>query len=119
MEHETLISYSGDSVADDGFVEPVGRSWPEDNVESLPGSTRAQTQEHCPYPIFTEMPRQSHDRKAPELNRSTVIAARDSDNPKDDRDSGLLVATAYRHPQITHAHATSCGMYTCTHRRCR
>jgi hypothetical protein len=119
MEHETLISRSGDTVADDGFVDPVGRSWPRDNVESLSGSTRTQALEYSPHPAPTEMSRQPHDRKALKLNLRTAIAVRDSHDPKDDRDSWLCVATAHRHPEITHAHATSCGMYTCAHRRCR
>jgi hypothetical protein len=44
-------------------------------------------------------------------------ATRVSHDPENDHETGIRVAFAPRHPQITHARATSCLMCTCAHRR--
>ncbi len=111
MEHSTLVGLSGDSVVDDGPVGPVGDSRAEQSVRALSGSARTQAQEHSPHPTHTKMPRQSHDREPPEHNRSTANAIHDRNDPKNGHDTGRLVANARRHPQITHAPATSCPVY--------
>ena len=119
MEYSTLVGLSGYPVVEGDFVGPVGSSWPEQDVQSLSGSARIQAQDHSPDQTHTEMPRQSHNREPAEQDRSTATATHDSRHPKHNRDTGPSVAKARQHPQNTHAHATSCGMYTCAHRRRR
>jgi hypothetical protein len=44
-----------------------------------------------------------------------MTATHDSHDPENDLDTGIGVAFTNRHPQNTHALATSCLMYTCRH----
>jgi hypothetical protein len=62
---------------------------------------------------------QPHDQEAPEHDLNRMTATHDSHYLKIDSNTGLGFVSARRHPQNTHAHATSCGMYTYVHRRCR
>jgi hypothetical protein len=115
MEHETHVGHSGVSAVEGGLVDPVGRSWSEHNVEPLSGSARTQAQDHSPHSTHAKMPRQTHDQELQEQTLSTAITSHDSHHLKNRYDTGILVASAHRHPQNTHARATSCGMYTCAH----
>jgi len=117
MKDETPVGLGGDPALEARRAVPAGRSWREDNVRFLSGSARTQAQEHSPQLAHAKTPRDSHDREPPKQNRSTVTATRDNDDPMDDHDIGLLVAIAHRHPQITHAPATSCPVCTCARRR--
>jgi hypothetical protein len=115
MEHPALAGHSADPAVEDGFVGPVARSWPGDNIQSLSGSSRSQVLDHSPHPTHAKMPRQSHIRAAPEQSRNPAAATTDSRDPKNGWCTPVAIAFARRHPQITHAHATSCGVYTCAH----
>jgi hypothetical protein len=114
MEYETVVGLSGDPAFVGGFVVVVGRSCSEYDVQFLSESPGTQTQDHSPHPSHTKRPRQMHDQEPPGQDLSRMIATRD---PKNYSDSSLHVANAHRHPQDTHARATSCPLCTCTHRR--
>ncbi len=56
---------------------------------------------------------QSHDQEAPEQDLSRMTATHDRHDPENDHETGIRVAYAPRHPQITHACATQLPMCTC------
>ncbi len=117
MAHSTLIGHGGDPTVEGGSVDAVRRLWPKNGLPCLFGWTRTRDQEHSSQPTHAKMQRPSHERRDPEQIRSSTIAARDINHPKNDRDTGLRVAIAHRHPRITHARATSCPVCTCAHHR--
>ena len=119
MNQETLAERSGSPVIDGDLVHPVGCSGARHAVQALSGSLTTQPQVDIPQPVDASRPMQSHDQEAPEQDLSRMTATYDSHYLKIDRDTGFRVANARRHPQNTHAHATSCLMYTCAHRWCR
>ncbi len=53
--------------------------------------------------------------RSPRQDLSRMTVTHDSHDPENDHDTGIGVAIAYSHPQITHAPATSCPMCTCAH----
>ena len=115
MEYETLVGLSGDPVVEGDLGGPVGHSRVEQPVRALSGSARTQAQNHSPHPPHARMSRQSHDRETREQNLSSTIVTRVSHDPENDHETGIRVAFAPRHPQITHARATSCPVCTCAH----
>lgn len=115
MKHETLIDHSRDPAVDGGFDDRVSRSLPGDNVLPLPGSVKIQVLDHFPYPVHAKMSPQSHIREVSEQKRSTEVATRDSRVPNNEWHTTVAIAIAHSYPQITHAPATSCPMYTCAH----
>jgi len=119
MQHKKLIDHSGDPVIGGGLFHSVGCSRATQAVQALSGSLRTQPQDDSPHPSPANRQIQSHYQEAPEHDLSTTTAAHGSQVSKNDRDTGFSVAKARQDPQNTHARATSCGMYTCSHRRCR
>jgi len=121
MEYETLTGLSGDPVVEGGLGGPVGHSRTEQPVRALSGPARTQAQKRSPHPPHARMSpsvsRQSHDRETREQNLSSTIATRVSHDLENDHETGIRVAFAHRHPQITHALATSCPVCTCAHHR--
>ena len=113
MEYETVVDLSGDPAFVGGFVVSAGRSCSEYDIQFLSESLRTQTQDHSPQPTHTNRPGQTHDQEPPGQDLSRMIATHD---PEKDHDMDIRVANAHTHPQNTHAHATSCPLYTCTHR---
>ncbi len=113
MEHPALAGHSGDPAVEDGYVGPVARSWPGDNVQSLSGSSKSQVLDHCPHPTRAKMSRQSHIRvDTPEQSRNPAAATTDSGDPKNGWCTPVAIAFARRHPQITHARATQLPVCT-------
>jgi len=106
MNHTTLSDHRRDPGVDSGRAHSAGRSWPDHNVQDTPRSVRTQAQERSPHPTLTKMSPQSHDPETPEPRQSTAIATRVSHDPENDHETGIRVAFAPRHPQITHARAT-------------
>ncbi len=113
MEYETLVGLSGDPVVDGGLVHPSAHSWPRQDALSLSEASTAHAESQSPQRMQTKMSRHSHDRETREQNLRSTIATRVRHDPENNRDTGIRVAYAPRQPQITHALATSCGMYTC------
>ena len=112
MEHPVLVGHSGDPAVEDGFVGPVARSWPGDNVQSLSGSSRSQVLDPSPPPTHTEISRQSHDQEPSEQNQSTAAATSDRRDPNNGWCTRVATAFAHEPCQTTHASATSCSRYT-------
>ena len=117
MEHETFVGRSENPVVEGDLVHPVGCSEAEHAARGLCRSSRIQSQETIPHPGDASRPMQYHDQEVPEHDLSRMTATHDSHDPENNRGTVLRVAIAPRHPQITHAHATSCPMCTCAHRR--
>lgn len=113
MEHSALISRRGDPAIEDGFGDSAGGSRPRIGLPSLLWPARTQTQEHSRRPTDTKMPRQPHDREAPEQELKATTATHKSLSPRNEADAGLRVAIAHRTPTTPHAHATSCPTSTC------
>ena len=117
MNQETLAGGSGNPVIDGDLVRPVGCSGTKHAVQALSGSLRTQPQDDTPHPADASRPMQAHDQEVPEHDLSRITATRDSRDPENNRGTVLRVANALRHPQITHARATSCPVCTCAHHR--
>jgi hypothetical protein len=116
MEYETVVGPSGDPAFVGGLVVFAGRSCSEYDIQFLSESPGTQAQDQSPHQTHTNRPRQMHDQEPPGQDLSCTGATHD---PEKDHDMDIRVAFAHEPCQITHAHATSCGMYTCAHRRCR
>ena len=113
MEHNTLPGLSGVPAVAGGLVVPVGRSRPRQDARCQSNSAGTRAQDHSPQPKHIQILGKSPERGASERNRITTTATDNSPDQTIDRDTGPSVAVAHRDPQITHAHATSCEVYTC------
>ena len=115
MKHEVSAGPGGNVTVDGGLVDPGGHSTAEQSVRALSGSARAQALNHSPHPMHARMSRPAHDPRPPGQNLSTANAIHDRPDPANEQCTPVATAFARRHPQITHAPATSCPMYTCAH----
>ena len=117
MDQESLSGCSGDPVVDGDLVHPVCCSEPykpsglSQDRSGPSHRTILRTQQ------TTSRSMQPHDEEALEQELSRMTATYDSHYLKNGSNTGHHIANARRHPQNTHARATSCGMYTCVHRR--
>jgi len=113
MRLSTLIGHRGEPAVGCVLLGPVGRRWSVLEVQFLSAAARTPAQVHSLPRQHTRMPYQSQSRQVRVLDRSIPTATRDSYDPESEDDTGLNVAKARSHPQITHARATPLPMSTC------